>query len=115
MVSRPFSDREPSLLRDIVDRPFYCSRFWLNAIPARHSLQGLLLNLPPQCYVPVGFAPAILERLQLDAQAWCKLVSDFGQLFSLVAGRPQVINATRSRRRQSRYRTPPRLRELLVS
>ncbi len=59
-------------------------------------------------------APVILKRLQLDAQVWCELVSDFGRLFSLVAGRPQVIDATRSRRRQSRYRSPRRLRELLV-
>lgn len=60
-------------------------------------------------------APAILERLQLDASAWCELVRDFGSLFSLVAGRPQVIDATRSRGRQSRFRVPPRLRELLPS
>ncbi|QDV22498.1 hypothetical protein [Aureliella helgolandensis] len=58
-------------------------------------------------------APAVLERLQLDAPTWCELVRDFGRLFSLVAGRPQVIDAARSRGRQSRFRAPHRLRELL--
>ncbi len=60
-------------------------------------------------------APSILERLQLDAQVWCELVSDFGRLFSLVAGRPQVIAAARSRRRNSRFRMKRRVLELLGS
>lgn len=58
-------------------------------------------------------SPAILERLQLDALTWCELVRDFGRLFNLVAGRPQVIDAARSRGRQSRFSVPRRLRELL--
>ncbi|QDV24802.1 hypothetical protein [Aureliella helgolandensis] len=58
-------------------------------------------------------APAVLERLQLDAPAWCELVRDFGRLFSLVAGRPRVIDAARSRGRKRRFTVPHRLRELL--
>ena len=60
-------------------------------------------------------APAILERLRLDADTWCELVRDFGKLFNLVAGRPHVIDAARSRVRHSRFRVPARLRELLPS
>ena len=33
--------------------------------------------------------PAILQRLGLEADAWCELSRDFDKLFSLVAGRPQ--------------------------
>ncbi len=58
-------------------------------------------------------APPILQRLQLEEPIWCELVGNYGRLFSLVAGRPTVIDAARSRLRHSRYRTPRRLRELL--
>ena len=60
-------------------------------------------------------APAILERLRLGADTWCELVRDFGKLFHLVAGRPHVIDAARSRGRNNRFRVPARLRELLPS
>ena len=60
-------------------------------------------------------APAILQRLQLDEQVWFELVSNFGRLFSLVAGRPTVIEAARSRHRNGRYRATHRLRELIPS
>ena len=60
-------------------------------------------------------APEVLQRLQLDEQVWFELVSNFGQLFSLVAGRPTVIEAARSRHRNSRYRATHRLRELIPS
>lgn len=58
-------------------------------------------------------APPVLQRLQLEEPVWCELVSNYGRLFSLVAGRPTVIEAARSRHRNSRYRAPRRLRELL--
>ena len=59
--------------------------------------------------------PAVLERLQLDPQTWCQLATNFGRLFSLVAGCPKAIDATRTRGRQSRYRVPRSLRELMAS
>ena len=60
-------------------------------------------------------APAILQRLRLEPATWIELVCEFGKLFHLVAGRPQVIDATRSRRRHSRFRTRARTRELLAT
>ncbi len=48
-----------------------------------------------------GATPAtalpIFERLSLDPQVWCQLVSQFGRLFYNVAGVSQTIDATTSR------------------
>ena len=60
-------------------------------------------------------APAVLERLGLEPAAWCELVENFGELFHLVAGRPTVVDAARSRHRQSRFHATPRLRKLFDS
>ena len=59
--------------------------------------------------------PAVLERLGLEPAAWCELAENFGELFHSVAGRPTVVDAARSRHRQSRFRATPRLRELFDS
>jgi REP element-mobilizing transposase RayT len=61
---------------------------------------------------PAGAAP-IFERLGIHSQAWCELTSNFGQLFSSVAGNPKVIDTTRSRLRGQRYNVPDRTRQLL--
>jgi REP element-mobilizing transposase RayT len=58
-------------------------------------------------------APPIFERLQIKPLAWCELVSKFGVLFSLVAGRPQCVDSYRSRLRGSRYHLRQSARELL--
>lgn len=58
-------------------------------------------------------APAVLEPLGLEPAAWCELVENFGELFRLVAGRPTVIDAARSRHRKRRLHATPRHRELL--
>ena len=58
-------------------------------------------------------APPIFERLSIDADVWCKLVGGFGRLFWNVAGRPQTIDATRSRVGQHRYHIPKQTRDLL--
>src|SRR5690606_19544628 len=60
-------------------------------------------------------APAVLERLGLEPATWCELVENFGELFHLVAGRPTVVDSTRSLHRQSRFHATPRLRELFDS
>ena len=61
---------------------------------------------------PQGVKP-ILERLGLEANAWCKLVGRFGRLFINVAGKPQTISDTRSRIGQHRYHLRKEARELL--
>jgi hypothetical protein len=58
-------------------------------------------------------APPILARLSLDPRAWCQLIDGFGRLFCHVAGRPQTIDATRSRFGQHRFHLPKRTRALL--
>ena len=75
---------------------------------SRHIVPGKRGSTPSE-------APAILQRLGLDGDAWCELVRDFGELFSSVAGRPTVIDAARSHRRQRRFHTTPRLRKLMGS
>jgi hypothetical protein len=63
----------------------------------------------PACAAP------IFERLGIDADTWCELTRDFGKLFSIVAGKPKVIESTRSRRRHQRYRIRNRAKELLAN
>ncbi len=59
--------------------------------------------------------PQALRRLNLNAHCWTGLVSRFGELFSLVAGRPQRIDAYRGRLRGSRYYVPAAGRDLFAS
>jgi hypothetical protein len=58
-------------------------------------------------------APPILERLKVSATTWCELVSNFGRLFSTVAGHPRIVDSTRSRRGHRRFHLTARVRELL--
>ena len=58
-------------------------------------------------------APPIFERLDLKPEVWSELVADFGKLFSIVAGLPQRVDATRSRQSGSRYYLPRGARQLL--
>ncbi len=59
-------------------------------------------------------AKPIFERLGIDADAWCELTKDFGRLFGTVAGKPNVIDSTRSRTRGQRYHVRSRARQLLA-
>ena len=45
----------------------------------------------------------IIERLKIESEVWCELVSGFGRLFSLVAGRPDHIDNYRSGKRGCRF------------
>ena len=60
-------------------------------------------------------ANRIFERLGIDAEVWCELTRDFGRLFGTVAGKPKVIESTRSRNRHQRYKIRSRARELLTA
>lgn len=60
-------------------------------------------------------ATPIFERLGIDADVWCELTKDFGKLFATVAGKPKVIESTRSRNRHQRYKIRNRAKELLTS
>jgi hypothetical protein len=57
--------------------------------------------------------PPILERWKLSPTAWCELVSNFGRLFSTVAGHPRIVDGSRSRRSRRRFHLSPRVRESL--
>ena len=61
---------------------------------------------------PESAAP-IFARLGIDANIWCELTQDFGRLFGTVAGKPKVIESTRSRIRHQRYKIRNRAKELL--
>jgi hypothetical protein len=45
----------------------------------------------------------LFERLSLNPQTWCQLVSSFGKLYSNVAGSPATIEAAASRVTQRRF------------
>jgi hypothetical protein len=65
---------------------------------------------------PQEFAP-LFERLGVSAEIWCRLVKDFGKLFSVVAGQPQRIDSHSSKARKSahRFRIRRLARELMAS
>lgn len=58
--------------------------------------------------------PPLLARLSLKAEVWCELVSQFGELFHIVAGLPQTVDKTRSLVRRQRYYLRRQARELLT-
>jgi hypothetical protein len=60
-------------------------------------------------------APPVLQRLGMEATAWTELVRDFGKLFATVAGRPSLVDASRSHRTHRRFRVRRRVRELLAA
>ena len=61
--------------------------------------------------IPDAVGP-ILERLQLDHEAWFDLVAHFGRRFFVVAGAPRMIDGTTSRVNQHRYNVPAVTRQL---
>jgi hypothetical protein len=62
--------------------------------------------------MPASLAP-IIERLGISQEVWIELVKDFGRLFYTVAGKPQTIDATRSKKRKHRYKALARTRQLM--
>ncbi len=66
-----------------------------------------------------GSTPQNLEpifvRLGINGEVWCELARNFGRLFSTVAGKPKVIEETRSRTRHQRYKIRSRAKELLAT
>ena len=60
-------------------------------------------------------APPVFQRLGIDTAAWCELVQNFGQIFRTVAGRPQTVDAVRSRVNQRRFKLGTQARTLLAS
>jgi len=60
-------------------------------------------------------APPIFERLAMSKETWCELVQNFGRLFYNVAGRPQQIEATRSRQTNRRFHTSSAARALFAA
>lgn len=61
---------------------------------------------------PMETAP-IFQRLGIDGAAWCELTRNFCQLFSVVAGLPDRVDETRSRKHGHKYYVPARTRSLL--
>ena len=57
--------------------------------------------------------PPILERLNVTPTAWIALTADFGRLFYNIAGRPEVVDQTRSRVHQQRFYMRTQARDLL--
>lgn len=57
--------------------------------------------------------PSVMERLGIPTPVWMKLVNSFGEMFSVVAGMPESVDAHRGSRRQ-RFHMPAATRELLT-
>ena len=71
------------------------------------------LQTVARCEAPPETPPP-LERLNIKPEVWCQLVSDFGAMFSLVAGTPESIDSFRSRHRGCRYYMPRQTRQLMA-
>ncbi len=56
----------------------------------------------------------LFKRLGISAKVWSELVRNFGRLFSIVAGKPAVVDSHRSRSGMHRYRALPAARDLLT-
>ena len=63
---------------------------------------------------PKQFAP-LFDRLGISADVWCRLVKDFGKLFSVVAGQPSRIDEHRAKGTSRRYRARHETRELMAT
>lgn len=59
--------------------------------------------------------PPILQRLGLAQASWCELVTDFGKLFSCVAGKPSVVDSMRTPHGHRRMYLRRRARELMTA
>ncbi len=57
--------------------------------------------------------PPLMERLAIAPEVWCGLVKNFGKLFHSVAGRPQTVDAARTRIRRRRFHLRSQTRMLL--
>ncbi len=55
----------------------------------------------------------VFERFGIRHEVWFKLVTQFGALFSAVAGRPQKVDSIRSRKTGAQFYMPKSTRELL--
>ena len=60
-------------------------------------------------------SPPNFQRLGFEPSTWCALVRDFGRMFRSVAGRPQTIDATRSRVNQHRFNVGRQTRDLMAA
>jgi REP element-mobilizing transposase RayT len=60
-------------------------------------------------------APAVFDRLQIKPVVWCDLVTNFGRLFSLIAGQPHRVDAFRSLKRRGRFHLRRAARQLLAA
>jgi hypothetical protein len=63
---------------------------------------------------PQHVAP-LFNRLGISSEVWCRLVKDFGKLFSVVAGQPHTIDEHTSKSASHRYRVRRETRELMAS
>jgi len=75
---------------------------------ARQIARGKKGSTPKQ-------VPPIFQRLGFEPSTWCELVQNFGRMFRTVAGRPQTIDATRSRVNQHRFNVGRQTRELMAA
>ncbi len=69
----------------------------------RHTQDGRPFDDRPQCLV----------ELELEPETWCKLVTQFADLFFVVAGMPESIDNHRSCKTGKRFNMPQQTRELL--
>ena len=75
---------------------------------ARQSVAGKRGKTPE-------YVPPILQRLGLAQSSWCELVSDFGKLFSGIAGKPAVVDSLRTPHGHRRMYLRRRARELMTA
>ena len=68
-----------------------------------------------QCGCYAEAVCAVVRSAGHLGEIWCRLVKDFGKLFSVVAGQPQRIDEHRSKSSSRRYRMRQEARELMAT
>lgn len=58
-------------------------------------------------------SPSVLSELQMQSDVWCKLTTQFTELFFAVAGMPESVDAHRSCGTNKRFHMPQKTREML--
>ncbi len=75
---------------------------------ARHLAPGKRGHTPAD-------VPPVLQRLNLSGEFWCALTKNFGRLFHVIAGSPDVVATKRTLKSKRRYRLTPAAREIYTS
>ena len=89
---------------------------WMSARDYLEFLDALARNVRPdkRASTPLD-APLIFARLKLDTEHWTNLITNFGQMFSGVAGKAETVYEYRGKATGKRFRLKSRFQREKVA